>query len=191
MVVCLFSATAYAAQINVQGSATGSFADTYGGRLGYTAANFNVTTGLAGNFSNISLGTVAFNAGPCIFGCGYGTDFTSTITISVPSGSTPAPSQQTATVNGWALWGGGQLALTFATPSVNFTYLNGQGSGGFTLTLQNLTVTDSGSGSGQGTLLGSITNATFSPTPEPGSVGLLLSVLVGVGYTLRKRFSAA
>ena len=193
--VCLLGGNAFGDIINIGGNALGSFTSPLPG-LSFSGTTFNTTTNLAGNSFGVNMGTFSLQT-PCLLCVGAGsTNFNATVNIATPTGTTPGSQTQQARVTGVVLFGLGAVSVNFNTPAMNFAYSNSAGSGSFTISLRNLSLTDWVGGlPSTAALRADITNAVFNPgqisnaAPEPSSIALLLIVVAGVGYSLKRRIA--
>jgi hypothetical protein len=92
--------------------------------------------------------------------------------------------------------GNGSLAVSFLPVSQPFTFNDGVTEGSFTFGVTNGGISDMDWHSGPYALTGYISDASQSraaqldPVPEPGSIVLLATVLGGVVFSLRSKYSA-
>jgi len=136
------------------------------------------------------------NLGHFTFG-NIGTDYTGTFTLTVdffrPNGaSDPA---YTVTLVADANSSGGNDTLTINFPSASqYNFAGTDGTGTFMFGVENVLDFRNGSHTDTVDLLGDVTGATFrstptdtSPVPEPSSVLLLCTALLGFAIVARKR----
>jgi hypothetical protein len=182
--------------LSVAGNTSGTFASTNTNtvnNLTFTGANFSGTTSLSGNLALTNLGK--FQLGLCsglFCSTNYSMqDFTLSVSLSLPTGVNGSPSPFSANLNGTVirLLGVplGNVDVLFQNPTHTFNYSNATGNGSFVLTLNNvMNLTQTGSSSSK-FLTGAISSAVFNPVPEPGSIMLMGTLMVGVGLIARKR----
>jgi hypothetical protein len=158
-----------------------------GGILQFTAGKF----GPQSSNATLDLGSFYLGCGPLnLCNDNYQPyNFKLALSFQVPLGTT----DQTVTgdvsgkLKGVLFANSNTVGIDFVGP-VLFTYSNAQGSGQFYVTVNNI---KAGSMAiyGNTELTGSITGATFSPVPEPGSIVLLGTVLFGLSFVMRKKLA--
>jgi len=187
------------ADIQVGGNTTGSAFFSGASNLGSSfttggaTLSFSSTT-FGPQLSNSTLTLGSFSQGCAFFGCietytNDNYDFHLLVTFTTPQSSIPAPATISADVQGKlsGIFGinSNSVIINFGGPT-HFTYSNTSGSGAFDLTVNDLSLASGNS------LTGTISNAGFTSasTPEPASIVLLGSLMIGLGVFMRKRLSA-
>lgn len=187
------------ADIQVQGNTSGSA--FYKGNTN-KGTNLSAPDGGRLQFTSNSFGTqssnMALDLGSFYLGCGllnlcndnyqpYSFDLALSFQAPVGTIDQTVTGDVSGKLKGFLLGNSNSVEVDFAGP-VLFTYSNPQGSGQFYVTVNNI---QAGSMAlyGKTELTGTISGATFSPVPEPGSIILLGSVLLGLSFSMRKRFS--
>jgi hypothetical protein len=172
---CL-AAPAYADIISVTGSTTGTFSPSLN-HLSFAGDSFGPTTS-----DSITLGTFNLDNGSTNYN---GDTFDLTVTFTAPAGA--GSKSVTGDLTGSVTGGSGSVTITFTNPTL-FTFSGGSFDLSANTVTANLDVN-----SGLATLTGTLSNESLgsSAVPEPTSVALLVTVLVGVGFGLRKKFSPA
>lgn len=173
--LALASPRAQADEVTVGGTTTsatpvgitftnGSFlGTTSGGVAGFSSIGAYTLASTPGTYSGASVNlTITFSVPQVITG-GATTNFVATVLGSVNTNSQ------------------GGVDIVFANPSQTFTYANAGGSGAFTFLVNNVSINPGGSTS----LSAFVTNAVFTPVPEPSTrillgAGLLVGSLLGL-----------
>jgi len=186
----LLTGTLYADAIQVAGSTTGTFSAGTPGYLTFGGTAFDVTTSAAGDFSNINLGNFSLGLCSSLF-CESNYDnrsFALQVAFSLPVGISGTPANFVANLDGQVgrFFGfpSGNVDIDFNNAPMTLTYDNSLGSGSFNFAvgdIMNLGPNNTAQ------LKGTITGATFAPTPEPSSIILLCTTLGGLGLLARKR----
>jgi len=166
-------------------STTGSFSPAGGLSFTGVSAGSAQYTSQAGNLSNIDLGTISF---PNPSG-----DFSGIFSLKVnflrPDGAQDPQFAAPFVVD--ANYQGNQDSLTINFPSTSTVSFSGtDGTGNFMFTIPDLSVTRAGNPTATYELYGNITSAHLTSqaaVPEPGSIVLFATVLVGVGLATKKR----
>lgn len=185
--LAVITAASAGAQQSVTFSTTGCFAGTptsgcthssADGYFSFTGANsstYNLTSGVA---QTVNLGLFGVT-GPNT-GSGVNDNFNLWVAFTNPPGTSQ---NEPATVSG-KLQGANNVTLNFTTNAYQniFTYADG---GTLQLSVADHVFPDAGSAQVQGQLL--YTAGTITSTPEPGSMALLATGLVGLVPMVRRR----
>ena len=199
LVAAMFASISLADTISFQWSTTGAFSGLPTG-LDFIPVDPSavVTTATNGDVLGLNLGHFMFS--------GITTDYTGKFTLTVKfftPGSTDPGSVVTldADVHTYANTNGINDLLTINFPGAPPYDFNGtDGKGTFTFGVDNVSNYRNGSHTNTVNLTGNITGAAFasgvntsatSEVPEPGSVFLVCTVLIGLALTARKKLSAA
>lgn len=189
--------TAYGSVVTIQGSTTGSFLPAATGMSFTPQTNFTWTTNSAGT-ANVTLGTLSWGTS------GFGTvqdGFNLTVAFTEP-GTTPASKVFTADL--WArnvFNAYGNVDIWFDdVNATHSTYTTDEGTYSFDLSLVGTLSSNAyeineggipheflgiGGFNGSVQVTGQITNATFTPIPEPAALSV---VILGGLAVIRRRF---
>ena len=182
--LCLSSSSAFAdLGFNVQGSSSGEFylgssiplgtSSLFG--LTFTGSTFGPTQNPVLNLGTFGLSSVLGIFNPF--------DFKLNVNFVAPAvGGTVF----TADLSGLVTLFGSSATVDFNNAPQHFKFSSAQGSGSFDLYVNDVTVANGSSA----TLYGTITNATFATTPEPGAVLLTSALLGGILLVFRKRLKS-
>jgi hypothetical protein len=192
LLVAMFASLSMADVLPFQWSTTGTFSSP-----GLPSGLSFVGAPLAGVQNTAADGSLsAINLGHFVFD-NISTDYTGTFTLTVdffrPNGAMdPA---YTVTLVADANSSGGNDSLTINFPSASqYSFAGTDGSGTFMFGVENVFDFRNGSHTDTVNLLGDVTGASFkssttdtSPVPEPSSVLLLCTALVGFAFVARKK----
>jgi hypothetical protein len=192
--------TSHAQEIQFQGSTKGCFYASWETGcapassstlmyLSYTSSTFDVTTvdGLAGigaapgapNVNN--LGSFTVGGDPASY---TGSHFLLDVVFALPT-ITSSPSLFTASVKGSvASYANGLVKINFDPGSQVFDFANGDETGSFVLSVNNVSMTP---GTSPMSLSGDIEVTNVTATPEPGTTALLATGLFGLVPVVRSR----
>jgi hypothetical protein len=187
--VLALSVGAFADEVTFSGTTTGIFSgsgtSTLGGLSfgngsfsGTTSGGFLAIGGVSSNFGTFSLTTAPQS---------YGGTFTVTLTFAAPGGNS-GPGSVTGSVIGVVTPGpAGGAGVLFSFAPTTFTFNNGGQSGSFEVFLNSIGVN---AGQTNQALSGFIlAEARNKPVPEPASLFLLGSGLIGGATTLRRKLA--
>jgi hypothetical protein len=162
---------------SVKGSTTGEFylgpipVGTSLEGLTFAGTDFGPTTN-----PTLTLGTFDLNT---LLGYYDPFDFKLTVNFTVPA---VGGSVFSADLSGLVSIFGGSATVNFLGGPKHFTFYDG-GSGSFDLSISDLSIRNGKTA----TLIGTISNATFAPNPEPAAILLSTSLLGGLAILFRKR----
>jgi len=195
VVLAACSLPVMADEMPFQGSTSGSFSDALtAALLSFAGTNFGPGVTAGGNFELTDLGTFTINLSPSdTVHLGGTFDLTVTFIIPVGSGNPSYSAAVSGTINGS---NANNVDINFDPngQTVNFSSA-ADGYGSFFLTVDDLIGLNGSNTSFTRTLTGRISDAVFTPTtvppdqvvPEPTSILLLFTVVMGAGVAMHRR----
>lgn len=178
------------AQIDISFTTSGTFGatstDAYKDLL-FTGTTFTGTTvGGALTLSDVGLFDLSRPGGILAV---YATTFTEDFQFTIPAGTNHNPTVFDALVTGSvAAIGNDTVTINFGLNSKPVSFSNSDGAGFFLLNIGDVTINlPKGSDTTTAFSTASITNATFTPAPEPGSIVLLITVIGSVLVFVRNK----
>jgi hypothetical protein len=192
VLLCLSGGIAFA-DFTIEGSTSGAFylgSVSLGSSIDLLGLSFNGTTLVPTTVdaespnpqANLNLGTFNLSSLLAIFNP---FDFVLRVNLTAPAGASD-------TIFSADLRGavvpvfGGVARIDFANNPRHFEFANSRGSGSFDLAIEDVILTNRSSRS----ISGSISNSTFAATPEPTSIVLISTLMVGVLFLFRKRLGS-
>jgi hypothetical protein len=190
MAAMVTTSLAARAEVDISFTTSGTFGatstDTYKDLIFTGTAFTGTTVGGALNLSDVGLFDLSRPGGILAV---YASTFTEDFLFTIPAGTNHNPTVFDALVTGKvAAIGNDTVTITFGVNSKPVSFSNDAGTGSFVLNIDDITIKLPQSSDTTTTLgTGSITNATFTPVPEPGGIVLLITVIGSVLVFVRNK----